>query len=190
MIRSLICLIRKKYTGAWNFFGNSRYIQGYGYYGECLSPMRWKWHDHALNSRQFYRLEKIMSPASSLVKIRLLVGWCGDWGEGGGGKISCVERIYGAKEHVELSTKVRLARRSPPLSLLSYCIVSMPRCAVLEQVFFPLIRPSPFYTGSLLALSSLFLSLCSSLSFRATRPFTLVRSLPTLTALPNYRSSS
>lgn len=108
----------------------------------------------------------------------------------GGGKISCVERIYGAKEHVELSTKVRLARRSPPHSLLSYCIVSMPRCAVLEQVFFPLIRPSPFYTGSLLALSSLFLSLCSSLSSRATRPFTLVRSLPTLTALPNYRSSS
>lgn len=125
-----------------------------------------------------------------LVKIRLLVGGVVAGVRWGGGKISCVERIYGAKEHVELSTKVRLARRSPPHSLLSYCIVSMPRCAVLEQVFFPLIRPSPFYTGSLLALSSLFLSLCSSLSSRATRSFTLARSLPTLIALPNYRSSS
>lgn len=100
-----------------------------------------------------------------------------------------MERIYGAEEHVELSTKVRLARRGPPRSLLSYCIVSTPRCAVLEQVFSPLVRPPPFYTGSLLALSSLFLSFCQLRSIPffqgCSTLYSLQRSLPTLASLPN-----
>lgn len=82
-----------------------------------------------LNNGQFYHWQWIMTPLSlSYAKIRLLVGGqnivCGGYLRGGG------------RARVELSTKVRL--RLPPRStLLSYCIVSTPRCAVLEQVFSP-----------------------------------------------------
>lgn len=102
-----------------------------------------------------------------LAKIRLFVG----------GKISCMERIYGSEARVELSTKVRLARRGPPRNLLSYCIVSTTRCAVLEQVFSPSplrvllsFTPAPF----LLCHPCFLLSATSALPFlRATRPLTL-----------------
>lgn len=114
------------------FFGNSRYTRGmlrYGYCDECLSHETEMAHDRARwITANFITGSGLWLLSLSYAKIRLLVGGqnivCGGYLRGGG------------RARVELSTKVRL--RLPPRStLLSYCIVSTPRCAVLEQVFSP-----------------------------------------------------
>lgn len=96
-----------------------------------------------LNNGQFYHWEWIMSPLSLSLSFWRRLGWRG------GQNIVCGGYLRGGRGASRVIHESQVRARLPPLALLSYCIVSTPRCAVLEQVFSPFTFASfsPFRDG-------------------------------------------